>query len=142
MKSFRTLTIAFAIVLGLVPAFAFAQYNSQNCTTMWQNWGSNNCTPGNLLVYVQVNNNNGATRVPSDFAVTVNAPSVSPSSFPGSLSGTSVLVGGNYTVNVLQQQGYSASYSAGCTGNLTQNQSATCIVTESNIYGYSNYPYS
>ena len=143
--SLRTLAIALAIVAGLVPAFAFAQY-SQNCTTSWQNWGSTNCTPGNLLVYVQVNNNNGATRAPADFAVTVNAPSVSPSSFPGSLSGTSVLVGGSYSVNVLQQQGYTASYSTGCTGNLStnfgQNQSATCIVTESNISGYNNYPYS
>ena len=142
--SLRTIAIALAIVAGLVPAFAFAQY-SQNCTTSWQNWGSTNCTPGNLLVYVQVNNNNGATRAPSDFAVTVTAPSVSPSSFPGSLQGTSVLVGGNYSVNVLQQQGYTASYSTGCAGTLSNNpgnSSAECIVTESNISGYNNYPYS
>lgn len=140
MKSIRSLAIALTIVAGLVPAFALAQY-TQSCGTMWQNWGSTNCTPGNLLVYVQVNNNTG-NRVPSDFTVTVSAPTVSPSTFPGSLQGTSVLVGGSYSVNVLQQAGYTASYSTGCTGYLSQNSSATCIVTESNITGYNNYPYT
>ncbi len=143
MKSLRTLSIALAIVMGLVPAFAFAQQYTQNCGTQWQNWGSTNCTPGNLLVYVQVNNNNnGFNRVPSDFTVTVSAPTASPSTFPGSLSGTSVLVGGSYSVSVLQLQGYTPSYSTGCTGNLSQNSSATCIVTESNTTGYNNYPYT
>ena len=143
MKSLRSLAIALAIVAGLVPALAFAQQYTQNCATSWQNWGTNNCTVGNLLVYVQVNNSNtGYNRAPSDFTVTVNAPSASPSTFPGSLQGTPVLVGGNYTVTVLQQQGYTASYSTGCTGNLSQNSSATCIVTESNVSGYNNYPYS
>lgn len=137
----RSLAIALAIVAGLVPAFAFAQQYT-NCSTQWQNWGSTNCTPGNLLVYVQVNNNNGANRAPADFTVSVSAPTVSPSSFPGSLQGTSVLVGGNYSVTVLQQQNYTASYSSGCSGYLSQNSSATCIVTESNISGYNNYPYT
>jgi len=140
MKSLRALLIALFFTASLVPALAFAQQFNQNCGTQWQNWGSTNCTSGNLLVYVQVNNNNGANLSPASFIVTVNAPSVSPSSFPGSLQGTSVLVGGAYTVNVLQQQGYTASYSAGCTGNLSQNSSAQCIVTESNTAGYNNYP--
>lgn len=139
MKSLRSLAVALVLAGSFVPVLAFADQN--NCTTSWQNWGGTNCTVGNLLVYVQVNNNNGANRVPSDFTVTVNAPSVSPSSFPGSLSGTPVLVGGNYSVNVLQQQGYTASYSSGCFGTLSQNASATCIVTESNISGYNSYPY-
>lgn len=141
MKSLRTVAVSLAIVASLVPAFAFAQQYI-NCGTTWQNWGTTNCTQGNLLVYVQVNNNNGATRVPADFTVTVNAPVASPVTFPGSLSGTSVLVGGGYTVKVLQQQGYVPSYSTGCTGTLSQNSSATCIVTESNITGYNNVPYS
>jgi len=141
MKSLRSVAVTLAIAASLIPAFAFAQ-QYVNCGTTWQNWGTTNCTPGNLLVYVQVNNNDGATRVPADFTATVNAPLASPTSFPGSLSGTSVLVGGSYTVNVLQQQGYSASYSTGCTGTLSQNSSATCIVTESNVTGYNNIPYS
>ena len=141
LSHLRTLSIALAIVATLVPAFAFAQQYT-NCSTQWQNWGATNCTPGNLLVYVQVNNNNGYNRAPSDFTVTVSAPTVSPSTFPGSLQGTSVLVGGSYAVNVLQLQGYTASYSTGCTGNLSQNSSATCIVTESNVTGYNNIPYT
>lgn len=140
MKSLRALTVALALVVGLVPAFALAQ---QTCGTTWQNWGNVTCAPGNLLVYVQVNNNNnGYNRAPSDFTVTVSAPTVSPSTFTGSLQGTSVLVGGNYSVNVLQQQGYTASYSTGCSGYLSQNASATCIVTESNTAPYNTYPYT
>jgi len=141
LSHLRTLSIALAIAASLVPAFAFAQQYT-NCGTQWQNWGSTNCTPGNLLVYVQVNNNNGSTLVPSNFTVTVNAPTASPSSFTGSLQGTPVLVGGSYSVTVLQPQGYSATYSTGCTGNLSQNASGACIVTESNTSQYNNYPYT
>jgi hypothetical protein len=146
--SLRSLAIALLVTASLVPAFAFAQQYAQNynqgCNVSWQNWGSTNCTPGNLLVYVQVNNTNNNTviRTASDFAVTVNAPTASPSSFPGSLSGTSVLVAGSYSVNVLQLQGYTASYSTGCTGTLANNVSGLCIVTESNTDGYNTYPNS
>ncbi|HEY5383321.1 MAG TPA: hypothetical protein VIJ88_02075 [Candidatus Paceibacterota bacterium] len=146
---------ALVFALALVPAFAFAQ--SYNCTgntnSGWSFWNNNNnnttvCTPGHLLVYVQVNNNinNGYNRAPSDFTVAVSGLNASPSSFPGSLSGTEVSVSGTYSVVALQLQGYSASYSAGCNGTINNSQSGLCVVTESNSSSYYNqyptpYPY-
>ncbi len=140
---------AAALVLAavLVPAFALAQsYNSYNCnnSTSWY-YGANTavCAPGDLLVYVQVNNNvnNGYTGVPSNFTVTVSGLNASPSSFPGSLGGTPVSVAGTYSVVAMQLQGYSASYSTGCNGTITNGEQATCVITESNSYNsYNQYP--
>jgi hypothetical protein len=143
--SLRTLAVSAALIVGLslVPTFAFAD---TNCATNnnWQVWNHTDttCTAGTVLVYVQVNNNNGATRTPADFTVSVAGVNVTPSSFPGSLSGTAVKVNGAYSVSVATQPGYTASYSSGCTGKVVNNESATCIVTESNATQYSNYPYT
>ena len=52
-----------------------------------------------LNVVTQVDNTNGGTKKPSDFAITVTGNSPSPSSFSGSSSGTSVtLKDGKYSV--------------------------------------------
>jgi hypothetical protein len=145
---------------ALVPAFAFAQ--SYNCGTTnsnnWSFWNNGNntaCTSGDLLVYVQVTSNNSYNnnynnnynngynnynQAPSNFTVAVSGLNANPSTFPGSLSGTQVTVAGSYSVTALQLQGYSASYSSGCTGTLSQGQSALCVVTESNSYSsYNQY---
>lgn len=151
-RSIIATVAALLFAVALVPAFASAQtYNgSYNCAPAqnnnWTFWNNNNnntlCGPGHLLVYVQVLNNvnNGYNRTPNDFTVAVSGINASPSSFPGSISGTQVLVGGSYSVTALQLQGYTATYSTGCTGTLTQNQSATCVVTESNTTIYNQYP--
>lgn len=148
MTLFRSLIIAaFAIAFAaaFVPVAASAQ--QYNCTTPnnnWSFWGNNNttCTPGRLLVYVQVNNNinNGYNRVSSDFTVAVSGINATPSTFPGSLSGTQVTVGGSYSVVALQLPGYSATYSAGCSGTLTQGEQSLCVITESNTTVYNQYP--
>ena len=54
---------------------------------------------------------------------------------------------GSYSVTALQLNGYSATYSSGCTGTLAQGESALCVVTESNNSSYYNqypsvYPYN
>src|SRR6185312_16744596 len=136
----------FILLASFVPALASAQtVNCQN--NNWWNFGMNNapatCTAGNLSVYVQVTNGsfNNVARAPGDFAVTVTGANANPSSFPGSLSGTTVTVNGAYTVQALQLQGYQASYSQGCSGNVVNGESASCIITESSTAGYyNNYP--
>ena len=40
----------------------------------------------------------------------------------------------------LQLQGYTASYSTGCTGTLNQGEQALCVITESNTNYYNQYP--
>jgi hypothetical protein len=148
----------FIITAAFVPAFAFAQsYNCVNGTNSnnWSFWNNGNntvCGPGDLLVYVQVTNNynngyNNYNEAPSNFTVAVSGLNANPPTFSGSLSGTQVTVSGSYSVTALQQDGYNATYSSGCTGTLTQGESALCVVTENNTYSYYNqyptpYPYN
>ncbi len=144
-RSIMTAVLALALAVAFVPAFASAQtYNCATPNNNWSFWGNNNttCTPGRLLVYVQVNNNinNGYNRVPNDFTVAVSGVNANPSTFPGSLSGTQVTVGGSYSVVALQLPGYTASYSSGCTGTINQNEQALCVITESNTTTYNQYP--
>ena len=87
------------------------------------------------------NSYNNYNQGSSNFTVAVSGLNANPSTFPGSLSGTQVTVAGSYSVTALQLQGYSATYSSGCTGTLQQGQSALCVVTESNTSSYYNqYP--
>lgn len=150
-KSFIASLAGLVLLASFVPALASAQvYPYTNCTTNTYNGNYQNCTPGVLNVYVQVlsnNNNNGITQVPANFTVAVSGVNPSPASFPGSQSGTQVSVGGSYSVTSLPLQGFSASYSTGCTGTLTNNEQATCVITENNSYNYYNsyttpYPYN
>lgn len=142
LKSLLTSLAGIALLASLMPALAFAQtYPYTYCNGSY-NGNYQNCTPGNLLVYVQVlNQNNGITGNPANFTVAVSGANPSPASFPGSQSGTQVSVGGSYSVTALPLQGYTASYSVGCNGTLSNNEQATCVITENNSYGYySPYP--
>jgi hypothetical protein len=98
---------------------------------------------GILQVYVQVINPDGYTRAPGDFSIIVTGQNPSINNFPGSQSGTTVvLTNGAYTVTAANVPGFSPSYSQGCSGNMLANQTATCIVTESgSVYGIPPQPY-
>ena len=143
LKSLITSIAGAALFASFIPALALAQsYPYTNCGGTY-NGTYQNCTPGNLSVVMQVigQNINGITRNPSDFSIAVAGANASPSSFPGSQSGTSVSVGGQYVVTVLPMQGYTPSYSVGCTGTLINNNSATCVITENNYYNnYNSFP--
>jgi len=113
----------------------------------WIDLGLRALTAGAALLYYEFgigqlpgynynnNYNNTYNQAPSNFTVAVSGLNANPSSFAGSLSGTQVTVSGSYSVTALQLSGYSATYSSGCTGTITQGESALCVVTESNIGG-------
>src|SRR6476661_549684 len=83
-----------------------------------------------LNVVTQVDNTNGGTKKPSDFAITVSGNSPSPSSFSGSSSGTSVtLKDGKYSVTSSSPSGYSPSYSSGCSGTASGGVPIKCNIT-------------
>ena len=83
-----------------------------------------------LNVVTQVDNTNGGTKKPSDFAITVTGNSPSPSSFSGSSSGTSVtLKDGKYSVTSSSPSGYSPSYSSGCSGTASGGEPIKCNIT-------------
>jgi len=153
MKYLKMLVIAVGsagMLLSVVPMLAQAQQYVNYCNFGYV-VGNYNCAPGTLQVYVQVMNNTvgGFTRNPQDFTVVVSGVNPSPASFPGSLSGTPVSVGGAYTVLANPLPGWVPSYSQGCQGTLGAGEQASCVITESTSnyspyvqpYPYSYYPY-
>jgi len=114
-----------------------------------------NCNGGTLLVFVQVNAPvNSLWSVPaSSFSISVSGNNVYPSTVQGANTAQPVSVSGSYAVNAASYQGFTATYSSGCTGSLVLGQTATCVVTETPVnmpnynnqypYGYNNtYPYN
>src|SRR5439155_984602 len=83
-----------------------------------------------LIVKKVVNNTNGGTKVSSDFTINVTGNAATPSSFPGSSTGTTVtLNAGNYSVSESVPGGYAASYSTDCSGSIAVGQTKTCTIT-------------
>jgi streptogramin lyase len=94
-------------------------------------------TDTTLTVLKHVVNDSGGTAVASDFTLTVTNAGADPSSFPGAESpGTQVtLQPGAYSVAEDGPDGYSASYSEGCSGTITPGQSKTCTITNDDLPG-------
>lgn len=151
---------ALALAGALVPAFALAQttpynyYNYGNCNSQYSiTYPYNNgyypngyCPQGTLFVYVQVNApaNSFYSRPPSDFTIIVSGGNAYPATVPGSTNGQLISVLGSYSVTAASFQGFTPSYSSGCTGTVSQGQQASCVITETPIYPYNyqpNYPY-
>src|SRR5437867_3381906 len=83
-----------------------------------------------LIVKKVVNNTNGGTKVSSDFTINVTGNAATPSSFPGSSTGTTVtLNAGAYSVSESVPTGYAASYSTDCSGSIAVGQTKTCTIT-------------
>ncbi len=151
-----------ALTLAALPLFVSAQsynYNTSahcgysyptNSDPYGYSYNGSVCGPRTLLVYVQVMNpsDTNATYAPSNFTVTVSGTNPTPSTFAGSIYGTPVQMGvGNYLVSIANAPaGFTASYSAGCSGSIDYlGQGPTCVVTETssaNQYSYPTpYPY-
>ena len=153
------LSACVALLLGVVfmPASASAQYyydgyanyqysyNYNNCNSYVPHSGYGNywddCNAGGMLtVYVQVNNQYGAYRGPSDFTFYVSGARPSQQYFTGSANGTTIWVKGSYSVSVYNQVGYNPTYSSGCSGSLAHNETRVCYVTLTSTY-QPTYPY-
>jgi uncharacterized repeat protein (TIGR01451 family) len=102
---------------------------SKTCTI------TNDDKAASLTVVKHVINDNGGTKVAADFAITVTGNGPSPASFPGEEDpGTSVGIGpGAYDVTEVEDPGYTASYSADCTGSIALGESKTCTITNDDI---------
>ena len=90
---------------------------------------------GLLTVIVVTKNDNGGTKQPADFAVSVvPAANASPNAFAGAGgSGTSVfMTPGAYTVSPSPVAGYVES-DTGCSGSINPGQSLSCTITEDDI---------
>ncbi len=108
---------------------AVALGESATCTI------TNNDNAPRLIVIKHVINDNGGTAVAADFTMNVTGSSPSPASFPGVESpGTNVTINaGAYNVTETGPSGYTASFSADCTGTLALGETKTCTVTNDDI---------
>lgn len=159
-RSILGFVAALAFAGAFVPAFAFAQttpynYNYGNCNSQYSNtypynttypYNNGYCPQGTLFVYVQVNApaNSFYSRPPSDFTIIVSGGNAYPATVPGSTNGKLISVLGSYSVTAASFQGFTPSYSSGCTGSVSQGQQVSCVITETPIYPYNyqpNYPY-
>jgi len=98
--------------------------------------GQPGVTPGPdqavIVVFKYVLNDNGGTKKPADFTITINGVTVvGGNSFPGSSAGTAKVIqgGGTYSVTESAVSGYSlTSTSAGCSGTISPGQEKTCLL--------------
>jgi uncharacterized repeat protein (TIGR01451 family) len=97
---------------------------------------TNEDLPAHLTVIKHVITDNGGDKTAADFTMFVAATNVSQSSFDGSESGTTVTLNkGSYSVTENELPGYTASYSADCSGTIDNDQSKTCEITNDDQTG-------
>lgn len=101
--------------------------------------------PAFLTVIKHVINDNGGTATASNFTMTISGVTVvdpldplnpNPASFPGQESpGTNrtIISDGTYNVTETGPTGYTATFSAGCSGTLAPFDSRTCTITNDDI---------
>ncbi len=83
-----------------------------------------------LVVKKQVINNDGGTLDAINFTLNVTGNQPDPASFPGSESGTIVILGaGAYSVDETEVPGYEKSLGEDCAGTIANGESKTCIIT-------------
>ena len=92
---------------------------------------TNNDQPGKLIVIKHVINDNGGTATAANFTLDSGGANDSPDNFPGAEApGTEVtLDAGAYNVTESGPAGYTASFSADCSGTIANGQEKTCTVT-------------
>ncbi len=91
---------------------------------------SNDQIHGTLIVTKDViNQSGGNNKNPSDFTITVHGNNPSPSSFPGSSSGTTVkLQMGMYSVTETGPSGYNSTLTGDCSGGMMSVETKKCNI--------------
>ncbi len=87
-----------------------------------------------LIVTKVVINDNSGEKEASDFEMTISGNSANPANFPGNEWGQSVgLNEGNYSVNEVNHDGYTQSFSGNCSGIIAIGQTKYCTITNDDI---------
>ena len=124
MKKIIISLLSFVLAISLAPKIASA------------------ATTGTVTVIKQVVNTHTGTKTPANFNIIVQAQNgiLAPSidtfsiSFPGSSAGVPVTINaGTYSITETPDVGYSASYSADCSGTLAAGDNKTCTIINSDV---------
>lgn len=95
---------------------------------------TNDDKPAHIIVIKDVVNDNGGTKVASDFVMNVSGNNPDQTSFAGSDVGVDVTIdAGSYDVTEDADSQYAASYSADCSGSLLPGETKTCTITNDDI---------
>ncbi len=83
-----------------------------------------------LIVIKHVINDNNGTNVAADFTMMASGTNPLPASFPGSETGTEVIIEpGMYSVDEQGALGYDKTLSADCAGTIAAGETKTCTIT-------------
>ncbi len=125
----------FTVALAMVFAFAtpaIAQTGGDVVTAP-----TNGSTVGMVVVVDRVVNDNGGTRIPSNFTVMANGVNVTNQVFAGSEDGTAISFGpGAYTIMALPVAGYVTTPLFECSGTVTAGGSNLCIMNHDDVPGF------
>lgn len=93
-------------------------------------------TTGTLMIFKTVVNDDGGASASGDFTIHVTGTNPSLTSFPGSASGTLVVLEeGAYAVSEDSVDGYAGAFSADCTGTMTAGAALACTITNDDKAG-------
>jgi hypothetical protein len=125
------LSLSYAEIIGVVGGVAHIKDTENKIAS--SALPSVNPVQGTLVVTEKVVNEGGGNKKPSDFTITVHGNNPSPSSFPGSPSGTAVkLQMGMYSVTETGPSGYNSTLSGDCSGGMMSVETKNCTIT--NVY--------
>ncbi len=89
---------------------------------------------GHLQVKKVLINDDGGTKVASDFTINIYANGATPATFPASEKTTIVTVEpGNYEVSEVPDPEYTTTYSKDCAGTIAEGETWNCIITNDDI---------
>lgn len=132
MVQIRNRLIVFLLAATVISMSSvnFLQADAANGTNADPSKGGNQEKAPTIVVFMHVINDNGGTATANDFVIGVTAKNPSPSIFRGSEEGTTVTMSnGLYEVTALPSQGYSMSYSPGCSDRIHTGEDVSCVIT-------------
>lgn len=94
---------------------------------------TNDDKPAHIFVTKTVVNDNGGTKIASDFTINVSGNNPDQTSFAGSASTDVTIDAGSYDITETPDAGYAVSYSADCSGSILPGETKTCTITNDDI---------
>ena len=135
LKLLTSLSLIMVLTTSMViSAFGLTSIDSKSIESKTISLSSTNSSMQGILIVIEnIINAGGGNKNASDFTINIHGNNPSPSSFPGSTSGTTVKLDiGMYSVTQSGSSGYNATYSGDCSGAVMSAETKRCTIT--NMY--------